>query len=283
MTLARNPDNLLANKGVLVKPIPALVLEHLVAYAGEESGPAVVVILGPALEWMIVTLRAGQAYAKKHLGRVLGPAEDLAIGSQIVCRRVSVGAAAGGQKLPGKGIERFPRGETLPDPPVEKLYTLSVKHLLLVTKKVAPLQRPEISETSALEQLVNLARPLSRILVLAEVPGLGSGGQPTREVKCRATQKNRVGAERGWVHAQVAKLTEDGLIDKILLPGSAPLIALRRWNEGHPDRSLPAKVPDENSALAKIGPAEKTTGGHSDGLSYRLIDRELTYIPPCPI
>ena len=229
---------------------------------------------------MVVALGAGESHAEKHLGRILRPLKNIPVRPEVIGRRVPVRAAAGGQDFPGKDIEGFPRGDTLANPALENLHSFSIENLLLITQQIAPFQRPEISEASGREQLVNLARSLSGLLSRDECSGLIRGGQPTGKVKGRAAQEDRIVADHRRIQAQAPELTEDGLIDKILLQRTAPLIAFPRGDEGDPHRRLLSEIPDQDSALSEGGPTDKPAGGHLHGIANRLIDRELAHISP---
>ena len=61
-------DDLLADELVLVVGVAAAVLEDLVVDAGEDVGPAVVVVLRPAVEGVVVALGALEAGAEEDLG-----------------------------------------------------------------------------------------------------------------------------------------------------------------------------------------------------------------------
>ena len=72
--VAGHPDDLLAVELVLVELVAAVVLDDAVLHAREERRQAVVVVLRPALERVVVALGALQADAEEHLGRRLGAA-----------------------------------------------------------------------------------------------------------------------------------------------------------------------------------------------------------------
>ena len=84
---------------VLVLP---LVLHDLVVDAREEPGPVVVIVLRPALERMIVALRAIELRAEEDARGVLRARDRIAIGAPPVRRRILVGAAARGDELAGE-------------------------------------------------------------------------------------------------------------------------------------------------------------------------------------
>src|ERR1700722_18377714 len=58
------------------------------AHAGEGGGDAVIVVLRPAFERVVMALRALNANAQKELGRRLGGVLWIAAGPPIVCGRI---------------------------------------------------------------------------------------------------------------------------------------------------------------------------------------------------
>src|SRR5690606_18274485 len=66
-------DNLLAVELVLVVAIPPVVFQHLVLHAGENAGPAIVIVLRPAIERVVMALGALQPNAEEELSRSFCP------------------------------------------------------------------------------------------------------------------------------------------------------------------------------------------------------------------
>ena len=94
--------DLLAVELVLVELVAAVVLDDAVLDAGEERGQAVIVVLRPAVERVVVALGALQADAEEHLGRRLGARLRIAQGAVVVGRRAAVGAAAARRSARGR-------------------------------------------------------------------------------------------------------------------------------------------------------------------------------------
>src|SRR5271157_3506008 len=83
---------------VPVDDLFARLIALLAANLGEEGGEAVIIILGPALEGMIVALGALDAHSQKELGGGLDGALRVAADPVVVGGGVRVGRAVGGQE-----------------------------------------------------------------------------------------------------------------------------------------------------------------------------------------
>src|SRR5262249_13549055 len=145
------PDDLLAVELVRVEPVAPVVLDNLVLNAREKRRQAVVIVLRPAVERVIVTAGALQAEAEKHLTDRLRPGLRVAEGAVEVRGGLAVGATAGGQDFAGELVERLVVGDALPQPLVKYLHALAVEHLLLVAEHVRPLLGPEIRKFGPLQ------------------------------------------------------------------------------------------------------------------------------------
>ena len=72
LALAQLVDDLFAIELVLVELVFAVVLDDAIVHPAEERGQAVIVVLRPALERMIVALATLQADAEEDLGGGFG-------------------------------------------------------------------------------------------------------------------------------------------------------------------------------------------------------------------
>src|SRR5205085_9858015 len=77
----------------------ARVFTLFAANLGKESGKAVVIVHGPAIERMIVALGALDAHAHENLRRILGGLESVSLDLVIICRRISEGAPGSGDQF----------------------------------------------------------------------------------------------------------------------------------------------------------------------------------------
>ena len=64
---ALHHHDLFAVELVCVQTVGAMILENLVVHLGKDARPAVVVILRPAIEWMVVALGALKSDAQEQL------------------------------------------------------------------------------------------------------------------------------------------------------------------------------------------------------------------------
>ena len=103
-----------------------LILNDLVVEAREQVSPIVIIVLRPTVERMVVALGALQSRAEEHLRGRLGACGWIAAGAIVVGRRRAVGAAAGGNQLANKLIERFVLSDAVADPVVKILHALLV-------------------------------------------------------------------------------------------------------------------------------------------------------------
>src|SRR5205807_6100701 len=101
-----------------VELVAAVVLDDAVLDPAEEGGEAVVVVLRPALERVVVALGALEADAEEDLGGGLGAGLRVAQGAVVVGRGPGVGAAPAGDQLAGELVERLALGDALPYPVV---------------------------------------------------------------------------------------------------------------------------------------------------------------------
>ena len=132
-------DDLFAVELVLVQSVLSDVFQHLVVNFCERTGPVVVVALRPAIERVIVALRALQPSPEEHLRGGLGQFLRLANRTKIVGRRVGVCAAAGGNDRPGEFIHRRVIGDAIANPAVKQLHTFGVERAHLNVQQVGPL------------------------------------------------------------------------------------------------------------------------------------------------
>src|SRR6266849_1205044 len=115
------PNHLLAVELVPIEPILPPVFQNLVLDASEEGRQAVIVLLRPLVERMVVTLGALQTDAEKHFAKGFGSALRIAQSAIKVGRRVVIGASFGGDQLAGKFIEGLALGNAVPNPMMKGL------------------------------------------------------------------------------------------------------------------------------------------------------------------
>ncbi len=172
------------------------------ADAGEGRRDAVVVVLRPALERMVVALRALDADAQEELGRRLGGVLRVAAGPPVVGGRVLENAAAGGQQLAGELVERLVGQNALVDPAMELAHAGRLELLAVGAEDVAPLERPELGRVGAVDQFVDQPGPLVGLLAFEEGERFLGMGQAAGGVEVGAADEFFVAAEVGRENLQ---------------------------------------------------------------------------------
>ena len=195
LALSARANDLLAIELMLVEPVAAVVLDDVVIDAGKERGQAVIIVLRPVVEGMIVAAGTLQPDAEENLRHGLRSRLRVAKGSVEVGRRVAVGAAACRDELAGELVERLAVGDALPDPVMEHLHAFAVEHLFLVPQQVRPFQRPEVGKLRALQQRVDQAAALVRTRIGEEGACLLGRGQYAQGIQIGAAQEHAVGAQ----------------------------------------------------------------------------------------
>src|SRR5205823_3524412 len=84
LAAAQHVNNLLAVELVLVKAIPAIVLEDAIVDSAEKRGESMIVFLRPLIEWVVVTLGTHETDAEEYLSRRLGAGVRLAQRAVVV-------------------------------------------------------------------------------------------------------------------------------------------------------------------------------------------------------
>ncbi len=109
-----------------------------------------------------------------------------------ICGRIGVGAAAGGDQIAGKFVERFTVRDGLANPIMEDLDSLSVQRFLLIAENIGPLERPIIGKLRPLEQLIDQPGTFVHMGILKEFPRFRRRGQDTDAVQESAAQEDAV-------------------------------------------------------------------------------------------
>src|SRR5438128_1051178 len=140
--------------------VAAAVLQNFVTDARKNGGPGVIVILGPAVEWMIVALGTLEARAQEELGGGLSAGDGVAIGAIVVGGGIDIGAAAGGEHFADELVEGLVFGDRLADPVMEGFDAFFIQGALFETQQVGPFEGPEVGEFGTIEKLVDEAGAL---------------------------------------------------------------------------------------------------------------------------
>src|SRR5271166_5264580 len=131
---------------VPVDDLFARLIALLAANLGEEGGEAVIIILGPALEGMVVALRTLDAHSQKELGGRLDGTLRVAADPVVVGGGVRIGRAVGGQEHADKPVHRHFPLECRANPAVEHVGYLWLDQTAVGPEDVGELKRPEVVE-----------------------------------------------------------------------------------------------------------------------------------------
>ena len=116
---------------------------RLATDSDERGTDAVVVILGPAFERMVVALRTLNANAEEQLSGRFGRVLRIAAGTPVIGGWILVGAAFGGQQLASKLIERLVVADAFVNPQAELVHAGGIELLGIRPQHIRPLQGPE--------------------------------------------------------------------------------------------------------------------------------------------
>ena len=188
-------DNLFPDELVAVVIVPASVFQDLVAHAGENTRPVVIIVLCPALVGMVMALRALEARAQKHLCGRLGPFDGCAQGAVEIRRRLGIRAPARGHQFAGKLVERLVGGEARANPLVKCPNALGVQRPLVGAKQVHPLERPKLGELGPRQQRIDEPGPLVPAPVGDEPARLVGRRQDAEQIQERASAEHFVCAQ----------------------------------------------------------------------------------------
>ena len=191
-------------------------------HLGEEGRQAVVVVLGPALEGMIVALGALDANAAEELGRRLHQFLRRAGDAVVVRRGVGEGVALRREQLPHDLVEWRVLFDLLAHPFPVRFGAFGLQGPPAVAQHVEPLQRPEVGVLGPLQQVVDQLGPLVRGGVGQELPGLVRRGQGTADVEVGPAQELRVVAQVRRLNVQQLVLGVDVPVHVVVLGGIGP-------------------------------------------------------------
>ena len=283
LALAIHPNHLLADELVSVRADLAPVLEHLVADAGEEGVPAVVVLLRPPLERMVVALGTPQPNAEKELRRGLTAGQGIAQRTVVVRGRIAIGASSGRDQLTCETVERFSVGDALADPAMQVQHALAVERVLFGAQQVRPLERPTAGEFRPVEKAIDQPSPLVGLLVGNERPGLVAGGQDAEQIEVRAPHKRRIPAHRRRIHSQSFQFRIDVPIDIVDRHRLAPHEIRPSRHEGDANRNLRVQIADQNRRLPETAALHQTVRTHRRQRAHRRIHRLFRSVARRPV
>ena len=237
----------------------------------EEGGGLVVLVLGPALEGMVVALVAVEAGAEEEVGGVLHgqirSAEDLEVGGGGI---VLVGAG-GGEDFSRELVVGGVVVDFVVDPGAEESGAFRAEELAVHLEEVGPFVGPEIDEGGGTDELVDDLVAFGAGLALIGEEGADHlwGGGEAGEVEVDTAEEFVVGGQFGGqdFHAlpfcggEGVDLVEDGG----RLPGEAGAVA----HDGHGGGGIGAFIAGEDGgfAAAEGGDEGELVGGGDFGVA----------------
>ena len=255
------------------------------AEAGEERGHLVVLVLGPALEGVVVALRADHPHAHEELRGGLHRLLRVAGGAVVAGGRPVERAAGGRDELADEPVVGPVLLDRLAQPAAEGQHALVAHELPVAAQQVAPLERPVVDVGVAGDQFVDQAVPL---LLTRRVVG-EEGAHPFRrrdlagEVERGAAQEGGVADRRRRQHLDPLELLVDQFVDVVGLGQSGPLEALAAAEHGGRRGGELALVAHEQRAFAAAEPGRDGAGGRVlDGHRLRVAAGDVRFAGHVP-
>src|SRR5262249_2475671 len=143
---------------------------RLAADASEGGADAVIVVLRPAFERVVMAFGALNANAEEELRRSLGGVLRVLAGAPVIGSGVFVGAAAGREQLAGEFIERLVVADRLIQPEPELLHSRGVELLGVRAEHVAGDQSPVGSKVVRIDERID--QPIALVGALIGQKGL---------------------------------------------------------------------------------------------------------------
>ena len=214
-----------------------------------------------------------QPSPEEHLRGGLGQFLRLANRTKIVCRRVGVCAAAGGNDRPGEFIHRRIVGDAITNPTVKQLHALGIECPHLDVQQVGPLERPKLGELLPFHQTVHQFFALGRIGVGDEFARLVFSRQQADQIQIAAAHEYRVIRERGWIDPQLLQFAKDHRVDHPLRGGRTPGKVDTLRHERQPHRFLPVQKTDEHGGLPRLVECHLAKRSDLEQIVGRFVDR----------
>ena len=274
LALVRRIDHLFADELMLVVVVATTVLKNLVVDPRKDARPVVVIVLRPAIKWMIVALRTLETGAEEQLRRGNRARHGIAVGPIIIRRRIEIAAAAPANQFTHELIHRLVARDALTNPLVKGLHAFPIQNLLLVLQQIRPFHRPKIGELGTFEQLIHEPRALALASVGDKGTSFVSRRQLSQQIEKRPPHKLVVGAQPRGIHPQRLKFGKDLIIDEIvgrhLLPGEAKTCR----NESQPHRNLLIQKTHDHRGLARSVRVDQSIMRNRDDRLSRIVNRE---------
>ena len=124
-------------------------------YLGKERAELVVLVLGPSLKWMIVTLIAVEANSEEGLRNILGHFAWVAERSEVVAGGIFDRAALRQRQVSNKGIVWSIRRKLSPNPIPKYPNSLFSQVFRIALQEVRKLVRPKIGISGSADQFID--------------------------------------------------------------------------------------------------------------------------------
>ncbi len=148
-------DDFVAGDDVFIERILGLVVDLLALEGCKVGCQAIVVVLLPTIEGMVMAFGTRDTNSEEDLGGRFGRDFRVAMGSIKRGWRIPVGAAGARYKFGDPVLHRSIRSGLLAKPIVEQVRTLGAHHLVLVSDQVAPSHGPSVVKAWVGQQLVD--------------------------------------------------------------------------------------------------------------------------------
>ena len=187
------------SRGLMTSPLRQQL--HLAAplQAGEDGSQAVIVVLRPAVEGMVVAVGALEPHAQEDPGGVFGLGAGIARDPGEVRRAVAMRVAGRQEERAGHRVERHPPADLIAEPVVEGMRPLGVSPAPADPQERLEPEGPVLVEVRRPEQSIDQASPSLGVRVREELPDLIGSGQAAGQVEPGPSQEGRVvdGGEAG--------------------------------------------------------------------------------------
>ncbi len=186
------------------------------AHPGKESGEAVVIVLRPLLERVMVALGTANADAQEQLSRGFGPLLGIPADLEEVGRAIDEGAALGGHNIAHEGIDRDVIAHLCPNPVVKAPHSLVLEGGAINPQEITPLERPPVDELRPFENLVDGLGSLFRIFVRQETAHFIRCRQRADGIEVKPAEELIIRAKRRWRETDVLPLGEQLDVNEVV-------------------------------------------------------------------
>ena len=238
----------------------------------------VILILGPALEGMVVAFVAVEPRGEEKMRRVFQGLRRLAQGLPVTGGGIVLVGAAGGHDVPHELVVGHVLFERRPDPAAEPLGALFPEELGVYLKQIAPFVGPVLHEIDAAHQLIH-----QRLAFDAAFPRIrqktaqlfGGRGQPGK-IQGDAPHKLVVRAEVGGQHLHAFPLGGHELVDRPPCLGFLPFKPVAVSHDRHRGGGVVPLVSGQQRGFSPAQGAHQAGAIHTGhvriaGLHKRLV------------